>query len=137
MTPNKVIEMVDKLRPNPYDEETKLSWINDLDGNVRRLVFQWDEKYIETIKTQYEEGKITEEEYKAIIDKTKPYVYPNDMDKELLITDPFESVYALYLETMIDYHNREYGNYNNSASMFETRFADYKKAYIREHQARG
>ena len=113
MTPNKVIESVDSKRPNAYSEEVKLGWINTLDGMVKRLVHQEDEKNI------------------------APYVYPDDMDKELLIPYPFESVYDLYLESMIDYYNREYGNYNNSAMLFEARFDEYKKAYIREHRAKG
>ena len=111
MTPNKAIETVDRLRPNSYSEEDKLGWINELDGMVQKLVFQSDE--------------VTE------------YSYPEDMDKELLIQAPFDGVYALYLEAKIDYHNREYANYNNSAAMFEIQFSEYKKAYIREHQARG
>lgn len=105
MTPSKVMEYVDGIRPNAYDEEVKLKWISDLDGMVRRLVFQ---------------EKVAE-----------PYVYPDDIDKELLIPTPFDNVYALYLESMIDYYNREYGNYNNSAAMFEARFSEFKKAYIR------
>lgn len=110
MTPNKVIETVDGIRPNSYTEEQKLGWISDLDGMVKRLVIQEDE--------------------------VKPYSYPEDMDTELLIPAPWESLYSLYLESMIDFYNREYENYNNSAVMFETRFTEYKKAYIREHMAR-
>ena len=111
MTPNKAIEIIDKLRPNSYSEEDKLRWINELDGMVQRLVIQSDE--------------------------IKQYSYPEDMDKELLIPTPFDDVYTLFLEAKIDYHNREYANYNNSAMMFESQFSEYKKAYIREHPARG
>ena len=111
MTPNKAIEIVDRLKPNVYSEEDKLRWINELDGMVQRLVIQSDE--------------------------VKQYAYPDDMDKELLIPAPFEDVYTLFLEAKIDYYNREYANYNNSAMMFETQFSEYKKAYIREHPARG
>lgn len=111
MTPNKVIEIVDRLKPNAYSEEDKLRWIDELDGMVQKLVFQADE----------------------IIQ----YSYPEDMDKELLIPAPYENLYALYLEANIDYHNQEYGNYNNSAMMFETQYSEYKKAYIREHPAKG
>lgn len=107
MTPNKVIESVDGIRPNSYSEEQKLGWISDLDGMVKRLVMQEEE--------------------------VKPYNYPEDMDTELLIPFPFDSLYSMYVEAMIDYYNREYGNYNNSAMMFEGRFTEYKKAYIREH----
>lgn len=111
MTPNKVIEIVDRLRENPYSEEDKLRWISDLDSIVRRLVIQDTEAV--------------------------PYMFPDDIDRELLIPYPFDNCYELYLEAMIDYYNREYGNYNNSAMVFENRFNEYKKAYIREHAARG
>ena len=70
-------------------------------------------------------------------DNVIQYSYPEDMDRELLIPSPFEEVYALFLEAKIDYYNREYANYNNSALMFETQYSEYKKAYIREHQAKG
>lgn len=111
MTPNKAIEIVDKLKPNAYTEEDKLRWINELDGMVQRLVMQ--------------EDNITQ------------YAYPDDMDRELLIPAPFDDVYTLFLEAKIDYYNREYANYNNSATMFEAQFSEYKKAYIREHQVKG
>ena len=136
MTANKAIEIIDGLRPNSYGEEDKFRWISDLDGKVKRLVFQWNEKYIKELKAQRESGELTEEKYNELMDKTKPYAYPDDMDKELLIPTPFDDVYTLYLAAMIDFYNREYGNYNNSAMMFEERFSEYKKAYIREHRAK-
>lgn len=111
MTPNKAIEIVDRVKINSYSEEDKLRWISDLDGMVQRLVIQTD--------------------------KIKQYSYPEDMDKELLIAAPFENLYILYLEAQIDYHNREYGNYNNSAIMFETQYSEYKKDYIRHNRAKG
>lgn len=111
MTPNKAIEKVDRLKPNSYSEEDKMGWINELDGMVQRLVIQADD--------------------------IKQYSFPDDMDKELLIPAPFDDCYTLFLEAKIDYYNREYANYNNSAMMFEAQFSEYKKAYIREHKVRG
>lgn len=111
MTPNKAIEIVDRLKPNAYSEEDKLRWIDELDGMVQSLVIQADE----IIK----------------------YSYPEDMDKDLMISAPFENLYALYLEAKIDYHNQEYGNYNNAAMMFESQYNEYKKWYIRNYPARG
>ena len=113
MTPNKAIEIVDRLKPNSYSEEDKLRWINELEGMVQRLVIQKADNEIEQC------------------------VYPDDMEKKLLIPTPFDDAYTLFLEAKIDYYNREYANYNNSALMFETRYNDYKKAYIREHTAKG
>lgn len=110
MTPNKVIEQVDAKRPNVYSEEDKFSWLSEVDGMVRRLVYQ---------------------EVDA-----EPYKYPEDGDTELLIPAPFDGVYALYVEAMMDYYNREFANYNNSAQMFSIRFEEYKKAYIRENMPR-
>ena len=111
MTPNKAIEIVDSLKTNTYTEEDKLRWINELDGMVQRLVFQ--------------ESTV------------KEYVYPDDMDKKLLIPAPFDDCYTLFLEAKIDYYNREYANYNNSATMFEAQFNEYKKAYIRDNPVKG
>ncbi len=110
MTPNKVIEIVDSLHPNAYNEETKLRWISDLDGIIKRLVFQDTD--------------------------AEPYTFPDDLERELLVSHPFDNIYELYVEAMIYRSNEEYGNYNNSANMFESRFAEYKKAYIREHPAK-
>lgn len=137
MTPNKAIEIIDRLIPNTYEDEDKLRWIDELDGMVKRLVFQWDEKYLKELEAQHESGQLTDEQYQEMLDKTKPYSYPEDMDTELLIPHPFEDVYTLFLEAKIDYYNREYGNYNNSVLRFETMFDEYKKAYIREHRAKG
>ena len=111
MTPNKCIEQVDSVKPNAYGEEDKFRWINDLEGMVQRLVWQ--------------------------AGAAAPLQYPDDGDTELLIPYPFEDAYILFMEAMIDYHNREWDNYNNSVSMFYTRFDEYKKAYIRENLPKG
>ena len=107
-TINKVIEYVDGVKPNAYDEEAKFQWMCELDGMVARLVMQLDEP--------------------------PRYGFPRDMDTQLLIPAPFEAAYAQYMEAMIDYHNREYGHYNNSLSMFNAALEAYSKAYIRENR---
>lgn len=108
MTPNKVIEQVDRNKPNAYSEEDKFAWISDVDGMVRKLVLQ--------------DGK------------SEQYKYPEDGDKELLIPAPYDSAYQFYVEAMIDHHNREYQFYNNSVQMFSARFDEFRKAYIRENR---
>lgn len=111
MTPNKVIEIVDGVKPNSYDEETKFRWVAELEGIVKREVIQED--------------------------VVTPLEYPADADKELVVKAPYDNVYGLYVEAMIDYYNKEIPNYNNSAAMFEVRFTDYKKDYIRHNMAKG
>ena len=107
MTPNKAIERANSVSPDAYSEENKLQWISELDGTVRRLVYK--EK----------EGE--------------PYRFPEDMDKELLIPAPFDTIYEIYIMSMVDFHNQEWGKYNNTAAMFHSLFDDFKKAYIREN----
>lgn len=108
MTPNKAIEYVDKVKVNAYGDEEKLQWIYELEGMVKRLVMQ-DKESVQL-------------------------AYPDAMDQELLVPHPFDSIYALYLEAMIDYRNKEYTSYNNSMLMFNSKFDEYRKAYIRENK---
>ena len=108
MTPKKVIEFVDKVKPNAYGEEEKFRWMSEVDGMVRRLVMQ-------------EEGAVA-------------YCYPDDGDCDLLVPYPFDDIYALYVQAKIDFYNKDYNDYNNAAAAFQERFTEYKKAYIRENR---
>lgn len=107
MTINKAIEQVDGIVLNTFDTEAKFHWIANLDGMIARVVMGMAEPV--------------------------SYEYPKDMDKPLLVWEPFEDIYELYLQAMIDFHNREYDNYNNSMLMFNERLEDYKAWYIREY----
>lgn len=107
MTPNKAIERVNSVSTDAYSDENKLQWISELDGMVRRLVHQEAE--------------------------AEPYNYPKDLDTELLVPAPFDGIYELYIMSKIDFHNQEWGKYNNTATAFHSLFDDYKKAYIREN----
>ena len=108
MTPNKVIEYVDKVKVNAYGDEEKFRWLNEVDGMVQRLVMQSED--------------------------VVSYTWPDDGDTELLIPYPFDVVYHLYMEGMIDYHNKEYATYNNTMMVFNAKFDEFKKAYIRAHK---
>lgn len=107
-TINKTIEMVDSVVPNTYDDESKFQWMMELDGLVAREVMQMEEP--------------------------PGYSYPEDMDTELLIPRPYDRVYALYMEAMIDLQNRDYDGYNNTIQVFDALFSKYKKAHIRENR---
>ena len=108
MTPNKAIERAYSVSPDAYSEENKLQWINELEGMISRLVYR---------ETEF-----------------VPYNFPEDMDKELLVPAPFDGIYELYSMSKVDFHNQEWGKYNNTATAFHSLFDDYKKAYIRENK---
>lgn len=162
MTPNKVIEIVDGIKPNVYDEETKFRWINELEGIVKRKVIQEDNGERREWKEQFLDDKwqyncpfcgyefVTYEKANNLPNycqdcgvkmdggiEFKPLEYPKDTNTELIVPAPYDNVYGLYIEAMIDYYNKEIANYNNSVAMFDARFMEYKKDYIRHHQAKG
>lgn len=106
-TMNKVIEELDSVKPNAYSEEDKYKWIARLDGMISLEVYG-DKEPVQ-------------------------YNLPKDADKELLVAEPFADIYVLYCAAMVDFHNREYNNYNNSAMMFGERLEAYKRYYIQRN----
>ena len=104
---NEVIERNDKIKPNSFDEATKADWLYRLDGRISKEIMH-----------------------------TEPpvqYVYPDDGDKELLVPFPFDAIYDYYLQSMIDYTNREFASYNNSMIMFNEAYDAFAKQYIRDN----
>ena len=106
---NSVIEELDELKPNVYSDDAKYKWMARLDGMISLEVHNAEE---------------------AI-----QYNLPADADNELLVGAPFDDIYVLYCAAMIDFHNREYNNYNNSALMFSERLEAYKAWYIQRNAA--
>lgn len=105
-TMNTVIEQVDRLKPNAFTDEDKYKWINQLEGLVSVQVME---------------------------EEAPEYHLPEDADTPLLVGHPFDDIYELYVSAMIDYHNREYNNYNNAVLMFTERFDQFKAWYIRKN----
>ena len=106
MTMNEVIEYVDRVKPNVYSDDDKYKWMNTLDGLVAREVLQ---------------------------ENKESYKLPQEADEPLLVEHPYDDIYGLYVCAMIDYHNREYDNYNNAVLMFQERLEQYKAWYIRNN----
>ena len=106
-TINQVIERVDKVKPNVYDESAKAEWLHRLDGRISREILKQD--------------------------PPQQYEYPEDGDKELLVPYPYDDMYDYFMQAMIDYNNREYGNYNNALAMYNESFTSYAKLYQREN----
>lgn len=97
MTISKIIEHFDKLRPNPFSTEDKIYWLSQLDGKVANEIFRSE------------------------------FVPYKGETEELLIKEPYTDIYIFYLSAMSDFFSRDYGEYNNSASMYSSLFEKYKK----------
>ncbi len=108
-TPNKIIEALDRLRPNSYGAETKLGWLSRMESILSVTVTgQW----------------------------RPPLVYPDDLERPLWLEHPFDELYALYLQVEMDRHDRDFTGYNNSAASFNTACERFRKHWQQTHAPR-
>jgi hypothetical protein len=117
MTIIEAIHKIDDLMHNTYSQEDKVKWLSRLDSMVKRLV-------IDT----HEGGE-----------SVRFTGYDNSTDKEtvLLMPEPYDEAYLLYLETQICYTNGEYGKYNNAMERFNAVWQNYQNFYRRAHMPKG
>ena len=60
-----------------------------------------------------------------------------DLQTELLVPTPYDDLYLRWMEAMIDFHNGEYGKYNNAVDMFTTSYEAFQNYYNRTHMPIG
>lgn len=106
MTIENVISKVNALKVNAFTAAQKADWLIELEGKI----------YIEVL------GSPEDTDY--------PKSYPTDKDMTMLVVAPYDSLYVLYVCSMIDFYNQEINNYNNSATLFNKAYDDYR-AYKR------
>lgn len=117
MTIIEAINAVDTLSPNSYSQNEKVAWLSKVDGIIKREVIDTHE---------YNEGE-AEITFTGYNDST-------DLDTELIAKEPYADLYVSWLESKIDYHNREYGKFNNSATVFNTHYTSFQNYYNRTHK---
>ena len=116
----KIIEAIhklDDLKPNAYSQDDKVKWLSTLDTMAKNFVIDTHEGGEGVVFTGYDGN--------------------TDMHTELLIPEPFDECYLRWMEAQIDYHNGEYGKYNNSIDRFNTSWNGYKNHYNRTHMPKG
>ena len=107
-TTNKVIVKVDGLRKNnAVPREVKAGWIVDLDGRIDAEVVKGTD-------------------YAAL-------VYPAGGDTELLADAPYESIYTLYVLSMVDLAMNDFNNYHASAKRFNDEYDEFAAWYRRNN----
>lgn len=113
MTIEQLFVSVDEQKPNAYDDQIKLEWLNDIEGKVYRDVV---EHHIRP------EGLREYSKFTSL-----------DMSAELCVPDPYTNVYKYYLYSMIDFHNGEGDRYQNSAIMFNNAFQEFANYWCRTY----
>ena len=114
MTIMGVINHIDSIKPNRYEQHEKIKWLSTLDGIVKAEIIDTHEGGESVHFNGYDEMTA--------------------LTTELLIPSPYDEVYYRWLEAQIDYANGEYGKYNNSIMMYNTAYSAYEKYYNRTHE---
>lgn len=111
MTILDAINIVDKLKPNQYDTETKVMWLDLLDRRIFR----------ELILTHLME-----------VPEFDGYDGETDLENtELLAPDEYRDVYRWWLEMQIDLSNSELAKYNNDTVLFNSTYHELASAINR------
>ena len=111
------INRIDALKHNTYTEADKVQWLSRVDWMVKKHIIDTHEGAEAVSFTGYDDL--------------------TDLQTELLVPPPYEELYLRWMEAMIDYHNGEYGKYNNAVDMFNTAYEGYQKYYNRTHMPKG
>lgn len=114
MTIQEAVNLVDRMKPNQYDHETKVQWLSKLDGMIFR----------EVIAT-HEGGTLTAfDGYDA-----------SDPDVVLLVPYPYdEDVYNYFLQSQIDKENGEMAKYNQSIVLYNNAYQTFWNWYNRTYR---
>ncbi len=112
MTIREAIELVDRMKPNQYDEAEKVAWLSELDAMIDRDILQTHED--------------APEEFTG-------YPLLVDLETALLAPERYAQIYRWYLEMKIDDANAELVKYNNSATKFNTYYEALGNDYNRHH----
>ena len=101
---DKLLKIVQTLKPTPFGNDILLMWVNEVEGMVQ-----------------------TEVLLRSTADLT-PYELDGQGEPtaaELVVPYPFDRLYLQYLLAQIDYANGEYTKYQNSMQMFNACYTDY------------
>lgn len=124
MTIGKVIQIIDRLKPNKFQRVDKIRWLSELDAMI------WQELILtHEMPCAPNDGWVG-----MSADPVFP-AYPEDAPDgtELLVGFPNDSIYLRWLESQIDLNNGEITKYNNSRSLFNSAYLTYTDWYNRTH----
>ena len=107
MTINNAIAEAQRLHPDTIPDSIKVRWLGELDGKIM-------------LETMFRND-------------FSPYRFPEDADRNLIVSEPYDNIYTLYIIAMSDFFSGEMENYGASAALFDAAYAEFRKNYIRTH----
>lgn len=116
MTIIEAIDQIDELEPNMYKLGQKIGWLSRVDALITREILDKHEPDPDTELVPFE-----------------GYTEDTDQNTILIAPVPYDELYIYYLEMQINYNNKEYDKYNNSALMFQNAFDSFRNFWNRTH----
>ena len=114
MTIIEAINRIDSLKPNTYTKEEKIRWLSTIEGMIKRNVIDHHEGAENVVFDGYNED--------------------TPVDTVLIVQEPYDELYVLWLEAMIDYTNGEFTKYNNVIirynDMYQMFFNDFNRTHM-------
>lgn len=102
MTIQELIDKVQEEKPNTFDNEKLVSFVNEV------------------------EWAVAEELRKNFVPYTE-----NDFTEDLLAPAPYDRLYVSYLKAMIDYSNEEYASYQLNEEQYNIDFTEFENFVVR------
>lgn len=96
-----VLRYVDDIKPNRFTDDTKVQWLNEVEGYIQTEVMML-----------------------ALADVVQ-YAPEAHMHTDLFVKPPHDKLYALYLCAMIDFANGEYDKYANTMQLYNEFLGEY------------
>lgn len=119
-----ILAKVDEIKPSQIDDNTKISWLSELDGRIFNTVIMTHKH--DLIKTEVEDpetGEIT------VVEEEPTFTAYVTEDAQLLLPDTYADVYRHWLYAMMDYSTGETERYNNSMLMFNSKYQEFVNYY--------
>lgn len=104
MKVERVIATIDAIKENQINEDTKLVWLNEVEGRVACEIH-----------------KKTTSELRELVSVTD----------ELSVPEPYSRIYTLYLIAMIAFTQGDYDLYSRTVIEYEAVFSEYARYVIR------
>lgn len=108
MKVGEVLAQVNKIKPNTFDDDALLVWLNTIEAMVQTECLK-----VEPGST----GMIT-------------YTLPMDLDREMIMPAPYDQCYELYVESQIDYAQQEFATAQNTAALFNSAYTNALNYYV-------
>ena len=113
MTIRQALDGLAEIQPHSFPEPLLIRWLRQLD------------------KELYENVILTHEGAETAAAPGDPSESPDSA--QLLVPEPYESIYLHYLQSRIDYALAEYSRFNNSNAMYDADRQAFTAWYHRTH----